>query len=103
MGMLTLKKQFWFIYGTEWVVNPFVLKFGSLIQNNIGPNFSADLNFVTREHSLKFPTVSNSFSSSVKGDHSRWTKATGVKHLSLVKFTNNKKIKSYLLNLIESR
>ena len=90
MGILALK-QFRFIYGTEWLMNPFVLKFCSLIQNHFGPNFSAGLNFVTCEHFLKFSTVSNSFSSSEKGDHSRWTKATAVKHLSLVKFTNNKK------------
>ena len=52
--MITLK-QFWLVYQTEWVADPFVLKFYFLIQNNISPNFSYGLNFVTCELFLQYP------------------------------------------------
>ena len=45
-------KQFWSIYWADWVTDIFVPKFYSLIQNNIGPNLSDRLNFVTCEYSL---------------------------------------------------
>ena len=36
-GMLTFN-QFWSVYQAEWIVDLFVAKFYSLIQNNIGLN-----------------------------------------------------------------
>ena len=41
----------------KWVADPFALKFFSLIQNNISPNFGDELNFVTWEHSLRSVTM----------------------------------------------
>ena len=38
------------MFTLETISVPFALKFFSLIQNNIGTNFSGRLNFVTREH-----------------------------------------------------
>ena len=52
MGMFTLHKFGLFIRPNRFV-DPFALKFCSLIQHDIGPNFSDGLDFVTYEHSLK--------------------------------------------------
>ena len=50
---LKVKASRGIVYRTERVIDPFVLKFISPIQNNIGPNFCDGLNFVTCEQAFK--------------------------------------------------
>ena len=50
--MFILKKNNFSPCQAEWVADPFEPKSHSLIQNNMGPNFSNGLNLVTCEHSL---------------------------------------------------
>ena len=55
--MFTLT-PFWSVFLPNWVVDLFAPKFYSLIQNNIGLNFSDRLNFVTGEHSFTLRVIS---------------------------------------------